>query len=218
MKKAIVPVLLLVVFVVCFVGSPYYKLYVLKGAYDKGDYQPIVQSIDFQQLRPNLKHQLYPKIEQMINNNQATAVLQVLGIKNATLKNAGIRLVDGAIDGAITADNLDKLARGEISKDSELLLAGVALMGGFIDVDKLLQDYLQTGDVNVAIRQQKTAIAKQFAARATVSAKPKLSYCGINCFYVQTDIKGYPVQVLLSRHGVFDWKIDDVLLLQERQS
>lgn len=213
MKKIIIFILLsLLTFVGCFFGSPYLKLYFLKSAYDKGDYQPIIQSIDFETLRPNLKTQLYERVDDAIADSDVTQALQVLGVKPAILKNFGVSFVDGAIDGAITADNLDKLAHGQISKDSERLLAGVAFMGGFVDMDMLVQDYLKTGDVNVAISNQKVAIAKQFATQISVSAKPELNYCGINCFYVQTHIKGYPIKVLLSRYGVFDWQIDNVIL------
>ncbi len=213
MKKALIFILsLLFIFAIVFFGSPYYKLYTLKNAYDKGDYQPIIAAVDFEVLRPNLKHQLYPKVDGVINNHQIVGVLKMVGVKQPTLKNFGIRFVDMAIDRAITADNMHKLAQGQIDKDSEPLIAGVALMGGFVNIEKLVQDYLQTGDFNKAINKQKVSIAKEFAMHTAVSTKPELAYCGINCFTIKTSVKTYPIQVVLSRHHIIDWKIDNVIL------
>lgn len=203
--------LTLMVAMVLFV-SPYYKLYTFKSAYDRGDYAPIIQSINFDALRPHLKHQLYAKVDTIIATHELTAMLSLVGVGQGELKNFGVRYVDTAIDKAITKNNLTALAQGQITKDSEPLLAGVALAMGLVDVPKLAKDYLSTGDIHQAVQHQKTAIAKKASHFVGTPTQPVFEYCGINCFSVATTIKGRPITVLMSRVGLVDWQIDGVVL------
>ena len=207
-----ISLLVVFVFIVVFFGSPYYKLYGLKSAYEKGDYQPIIDSIDFDTLRPNLKNQLYQKVDVLLLDGKIASVTQLLGLKQETLKNFGVRFVDATIDGAITTENLSALSKGEMSKDSERLLAGVALMGGFVDMDKLLQDYLMTGDIQSAITQQKVGILKGLATQTATPQNPQIHYCGFNCFAIDTKIKQYPITIMMSRRHIVDWQIDNIIL------
>lgn len=193
-------------------ASPYYKLYTFKSAYDAGDYTPIIGSINFDTLRPNLKRQLHAKVDNIIATNDLVPVLSLVGVGQGELKNFGVRYVDTAIDKAITKDNLTALAQGQLTKDSEPLLAGVAVATGLVDMPKLAKDYLSTGDISQAIESQKTDIAKKATAFVGTPSQPVLSYCGINCFSVATTIKERPITVMMSRVGLVEWQIDNVIL------
>lgn len=209
MKKFIIFVLLVVVLALVVIASPYYKLHTLKVAYDQGDYQPIVHSIDFERLRANLKEQLHPKVKTAINDSRILGSFQVLGVNSAALDGLTNGLVDRAIDGAITKDNAQQLMQGELSANSWQLLILLALAVGLVDGDKLVQDYLMTGDIHQAISVQKHTI-KQLGNQ--LGGEPVLGYCGMNCFEIQTAMMGEPVTIVMSRRALWDWQIDNVLL------
>ena len=199
--------------VVAFFASPYYKLYTLKTAYDKGDYTPIIAAVNFEQLRPNLKEQLQNKVDNTLADNaQLVGMAKLLGADEGKLRNFAMGYIDNAVDKAITADNLTALVHGDVTKDSEPLLAGLALAGGLVDMGKLASDFMATGDLNQAVSKQKTAIAKKALSATGTPEKPELSYCGLNCFSVATRIKDKPVSIILHRHNGFDWQIDNVVL------
>lgn len=211
MKKALSFSFFIVIVAVAVLAlSPYYKLYTFKTAYEQGDYAPIINSIDFETLRPNLKHQFYGKFDDFIAQNHLDQALSLLGVKPEQVHNYGVRFIDNAVDKAITPDNLTALATGNITKDSEPLLIGVALMSGAVDVPKLVQSYFRTGDVETAISEQKQAIAKQ--TTNADSPKPTFGYCGVNCFAIDTSVKNQPISIVMTRHQVVDWRIDNVIL------
>lgn len=206
----------LLVLVIIILGSPYYQLYTLKKAYDKGDYAPIINSIDFEQLRPNLKQQLYTKAEDKLASEEVMQGLSLfgglLGVDDKQLSSIAHDFIDTAIDKGVTADNLTRLAQGEVSSQSLPMLVGLAMFGGYVDVQRLVVDYANTGDINAAIENQKVAIAKKVAANTEQPTKPKLSYCGIHCFQVATTIKGKPYVVIMNRHQIVNWRITNVIL------
>ncbi|WP_066804981.1 DUF2939 domain-containing protein [Moraxella oblonga] len=209
MKKA--PFLLVVVIAVLVVAlSPYYKLYTLKTAYEQGDYASMVNSVDFETLRPNLKHQFYEKFDGFVAQNNLDQALSLFGVKPEQIHNYGVRFIDNAVDKAITPDNLTALATGNVNKDSEPLLIGIALVSGAVDVPKLVQSYFRTGNVEQAISEQKQQITKK--TTTTNSPKPTFKYCGFNCFAIDTAIKNQPIRIIMTRHQVVDWRIDNVIL------
>ncbi|TWV80807.1 DUF2939 domain-containing protein [Moraxella sp. VT-16-12] len=204
---------LVVLLVVMFV-SPYYQLYRFKNAYEQNDYALIIASIDYETFRPNLKQQLHTKIATTISQQGLALFLPMLGVPQKELENFAIRFVDGAVDKAITPDNLTKLAQGDITKDSEPLLLGLIfwLGGDLVDVGALMQDYLATGDMHHAIARQETLI-KQNAKHLNIKpAAFDVGYCGMNCFFVKTAIKNQPITIKMSRHQWVMWQIDEVVL------
>ena len=204
--------LLLLVAVVMF-ASPYYQLYRFKNAIDAGDYTPIITAIDYDSVRPSLKRQLHHKLDEMMAHQALSFLLPLVGAKSSELKDVGTRFIDGAIDGAITADNLTKLSQGEITKDSEPLLMalGLWLGGEWLDVPKFAQDYLTTGDIHLAVANQQALIQQQASIHLKPTT-PEIGYCGVNCFFIKTTIKDKPVQVLMSRHQLVDWRINELII------
>ncbi len=207
---------LIILVVIIVMGSPYYRLYTLKNAYDNGDYAPIINSIDFEQLRPNLKQQLYIKAEDKLASEEVMQGLSLLGglfgMDDKPLISIAHDFIDTAIDQGVTPDNLTRLAQGEVSSQSIPMLAGLAMFGGYVDMERLMVDYISTGDINAAIENQKVAIAKKAADNIEAPTKPKLSYCGIHCFQVATTIKNEPYVVIMNRHQIVDWRITNVIL------
>ncbi|OXL15344.1 hypothetical protein CAN34_13795, partial [Psychrobacter sp. DAB_AL32B] len=61
------------------------------------------------------------------------------------------------------------------------------------------------------MEKQADELEKQ-AAKGSDSEKPKLSYCGINCFNISGQVKGYPLTIEMQREGLIDWKIVDIVL------
>lgn len=205
--------LCVVLCLVAFVASPYYKLYALKQAYDKGDYATIIGSVDFAALRPNIKEQLQNHVDDTIAQNlQIQSVAKVLGIDDGKLRNYALMFIDTAVDKAITTENFTALAQGDITKDSEAFLGGVAVVSGLVDTQKLITDFISTGDIDKAISNQKADIAKKALAMTGTPDKPQLAYCGLNCFRLSSQIKGKPITVIMQRHNLLDWKITNVLL------
>lgn len=204
--------LLLLVAVVMF-ASPYYQLYRFKNAIDAGDYTPIITAIDYDSVRPSLKRQLHHKLDEMMAHQALSFLLPLVGTKSSELKDVGTRFIDGAIDGAITADNLTKLSQGEITKDSEPLLMalGLWLGGEWLDVPKFAQDYLTTGDIHLAVANQQALIQQQASIHLKPTT-PEIGYCGVNCFFIKTTIKDKPVQVLMSRHQLVYWRINELII------
>ncbi|OPH35900.1 Protein of uncharacterised function (DUF2939) [Moraxella equi] len=207
---------LVIIALVIVAGSPYYKLYTLKNAYDNGDYAPIINSIDFEMLRPSLKHQLITKTDNWLGSNDVVRGLSLfgglLGLDGAKLNTIAHSFINTAVDKGITPENLTRLAQGDVQPESEPMLVGIALFGGYVDTERLLTDYISTGDMNIAINNQKTAIATKASDNIGQPTQPKLSYCGLNCFEVATTIKDKPYTIVMHRHQVLDWQIVNVVL------
>ena len=78
---------------------------------------------------------------------------------------------------------------------------------------------MQRGDINAVLKNQMQQImsAQSTELESHVqsgedSAKPKLSYCGINCFTLSGQVKGYPLTLQMQREGLIGWKIINVVL------
>lgn len=192
MKTALKISLFLLVIVLIIVGvSPYYRLYQLNQAYERGDCLPIVQAVDFDTLRSNLKTQLYTKADNLAQ--EVPKELEFLGINQEKLNNLAKTMIDGSIDNVITYDNAIRLSKGEIQA-TDVSIADLVVLG---DAWQSLDDSEPNQATDVDQNNDKNH---------------QLGYCGINCFSVKTSVQGKNVDVRLSRHGLTQWKIDNVIL------
>ena len=192
MKAALKISLFLLIIVLVIAGvSPYYRLYQLNQAYEKGDYLPIVQGVDFDALRSNLKTQLYTKADNLAQ--EVPKELEFLGINQEKLNNLAKTMINDSIDNVITYDNAIRLSKGEIQA-TDASIADLAVLGG---AWQSLADSKPSQAIDVDQNNDKNH---------------QLGYCGINCFSVKTNVKGKDVDVRLSRYGLTQWKIDNVIL------
>ena len=217
MKKLIV--LLIVIAVTVYGGSPYYSAYQLKNAYDAKDGAAIAAAIDYEQLRPSIQTQL---TDQFANTMTQYPLVAELG--GAPLVDAANGFITQAVAGAITPQNIEKIinTQGQANSATKELAAAWAIASNQVDLKNLIQNLIiQRGDVNAVVQNQMQQIMKkqaaeleQQAAQGSDSDKPTLSYCGINCFTISGQVKGYPLTVEMQRDGLIDWKIVDIALPQ----
>lgn len=215
MKKLIV--LLIVIAVAVFAGSPYYSAYQLKNAYDAKDGATIAAAIDYDQVRPSIQTQL---------TSQFTATMSkyplVAELGGEPLTQAANDFIVKAVDGAITPQNIEKVinTQGQANTATKELAAAWAIASNQVDLKNLIQSLIiQRGDVNAVVQSQMKQIMKkqaaeleQQAAQGSDSDKPKLSYCGMNCFNISGQVKGYPLTIEMQREGLIGWKIVNIVL------
>ena len=218
MKKLTTLLLLLVIIAVAiFAGSPYYSAYQLKNAYDAKDGATIAAAIDYEQLRPSVKTQLTDKFANTIAQYPMVAELG-----GEPLTQAANDFIMQAVDGAITPQNIEKLitTQGQANTATKELAAAWAIASNQVDLKNLIRDMIvQRGDVNAVVKQQvaqmmnkQAAQLERQVAQGVDSDKPTLSYCGINCFTISGQVKGYPLTIEMQRQGLIGWKIIDVVL------
>ena len=217
MKKLLV--LLIVIAVTVYGGSPYYSAYQLKNAYDAKDGAAIAAAIDYEQLRPSIQTQL---TDQFANTMTQYPLVAELG--GAPLVDAANGFITQAVAGAITPQNIEKIinTQGQANSATKELAAAWAIASNQVDLKNLIQNLIiQRGDVNAVVQNQMQQIMKkqaaeleQQAAQGSDSDQPTLSYCGINCFTISGQVKGYPLTVEMQRDGLIDWKIVDIALPQ----
>ena len=215
MKKLLV--LLIVIVVTVYAGSPYYSAYQLKNAYDAKDGAAIAAAIDYEQLRPSIQTQL---TNQFANTMTQYPLVAELG--GAPLTEAANGFITQAVAGAITPENIEKLinTQGQANSATKELAAAWAIASNQVDLKNLIQNLIiQRGDVNAVVQNQMQQIMKKQAAeleqqvaQGSDSDKPTLSYCGINCFTISGQVKGYPLTVEMQRDGLIHWKIVDIVL------
>lgn len=215
MKKLLV--LLIVIVVTIYAGSPYYSAYQLKNAYDAKDGAAIAAAIDYEQLRPSIQTQL---TEQFANTMTQYPLVAELG--GAPLTEAANGFITQAVAGAITPQNIEKIinTQGQANSATKELAAAWAIASNQVDLKNLIQNLIiQRGDVNAVVQNQMQQIMKKQAAeleqqvaQGSDSDKPTLSYCGINCFTISGQVKGYPLTVEMQREGLIHWKIVDIVL------
>lgn len=215
MKKLLV--LLIVIVVTIYAGSPYYSAYQLKNAYDAKDGAAIAAAIDYEQLRPSIQTQL---TEQFANTMTQYPLVAELG--GAPLTEAANGFITQAVAGAITSQNIEKIinTQGQANSATKELAAAWAIASNQVDLKNLIQNLIiQRGDVNAVVQNQMQQIMKKQAAeleqqvaQGSDSDKPTLSYCGINCFTISGQVKGYPLTVEMQRNGLIHWKIVDIVL------
>ena len=102
MKKLIV--LLIVIAVAVYAGSPYYSAYQLKNAYEAKDGAAIAATIDYEQVRPSIQHQL---TDQFATTMTKYPLIAELG--GDALTQAADGFITKAVDGAITPQNIEKV-------------------------------------------------------------------------------------------------------------
>ncbi|MEC5209757.1 hypothetical protein RCH20_000809 [Psychrobacter sp. PL15] len=210
-------ILLVVIAITIYAGSPYYSAYQLKNAYDAKDGATIAAAIDYEQVRPSVQTQLTSKFA-----NTLTLYPLVAELGGQPLKQAANNFITQAVNGTITPQNIEKLitTQGQANSATKELAAAWAIASNQVDLKNLIQDLIvQRGDVNAVVNNQMQQIMKkqstelaQQVARGTDSDRPTLSYCGINCFTISGQVKGYPLTVMMARDGLIDWKIVDIIL------
>ncbi|CAM3513945.1 MULTISPECIES: DUF2939 domain-containing protein [Psychrobacter] len=215
MKKLLV--LLIIIAVTIYAGSPYYSAYQLKNAYDAKDGAAIAAAIDYEQLRPSIETQL---TDQFANTMTQYPLVAELG--GAPLTDAANGFITQAVAGAITPQNIEKVinTQGQANSATKELAAAWAIASNQVDLKNLIQNLIiQRGDVNAVVQNQMQQIMKkqaaeleQQAAQGSDSDKPTLSYCGINCFTISGQVKGYPLTIEMQRDGLIHWKIVDIVL------
>ena len=215
MKKLIV--LLIIIVVTVYAGSPYYSAYQLKNAYDAKDGATIAAAIDYEQVRPSIQNQLTSQFA--VTMTQYPLVAELGG---EPLKEAANGFIVQAVDGAITPQNIEKLinTQGQANTATKELAAAWAIASNQVDLKNLIQNLIiQRGDIDAVVKNQMQQIMEkqageleQQAAQGSDSDKPKLSYCGINCFTITGQVKGYPLTIEMQRQGLINWKIVDIVL------
>ena len=215
MKKLIV--LLIVIAIAVYAGSPYYSAYQLKNAYEDKDGATIAAAIDYDQVKPSIQNQLTTQF-----TTTMTKYPLVSELGGEPLTQAANRFITEAVDGAITPQNVEKIidTQGQANTATKELAAAWAIASNQVDLKNLIQNLiLQRGDVNAVVQSQMQQIMKkqaaeleQQAAQGTDSDKPTLSYCGINCFNISGQVKGYPLTIEMQRQGLVEWKIVDIVL------
>ena len=218
MKKLSTLLLFLVVIAIVVVaGSPYYRAYQLKTAYDAKDGATIAKAIDYEQLRPSINQQLTDKFA--ITMSQYPGIAELGG---DALTQAADDFINQAVAGAITPENIEQLidTQGQANTATKELAAAWAIASNQIDLKILIRDMIvQRGDVNAVVKNQVQNMMtkqadelEQHVAKGTDSDKPILSYCGINCFTISGQVKGYPLTITMQRQGLVDWRIVNVIL------
>lgn len=218
MKKLFAFIMLIIVIaVVVYAGSPYYSAYQLKNAYAAKDGATIAAAIDYEQVRPSVETQL---VNQFADTMTTYPLVAELG--GEPLKQAANEFIIQAVEGAVTAENIEKLinTQGQANSATKELAAAWAIASNQVDLKNLIQDLIiQRGDVNGVVENQMQQVMKkqageleQQAAAGADSNKPVLSYCGIDCFTISGQVKGYPLTIQMQRQGLIDWQIIDIVL------
>lgn len=208
---------LLIVAVALFAGSPYYTAYQLKKAYDANDGAALVSHINFDQLQPNIQNQLTTKFS---NTLQQYPLVAQLG--GDALVQAADDFIVQSVNKAVTVDNISALidTQGQANQATKELAAAWAIASNKVDLKQLVQDLIiQRGDIQAVIQNQTQQVMKQQANElqnhvesGEDSAQPKLSYCGMNCFTISGQVKGYPLTLEMQREGLLGWKVVNVVL------
>ncbi len=218
MKKLSTLLLLLVIIAIAiYAGSPYYSAYQLKNAYDAKDGATIAAAIDYDQLRPSIQTQLTTKFA-----NTLTQYPLIAELGGEAITQAADEFIMQSVEGAITPDNIEKLitTQGQANTATKELAAAWAIASNQVDLQNLIRDMItQRGDIDAVIKNQMQQVVvkqadelEQQAAQGIDSDKPTLSYCGINCFTISGQVKGYPLTIEMQRQGFIHWKIVDVVL------
>lgn len=208
---------LIVVAIAVFAGSPYYTAYQLKQAYDANDGTALASHINFDQLQPNIQSQLTSKFS---NTLQQYPLVAQLG--GDALNQAANEFISSAVSNAVTADNVTRLidTQGQANQATKELAAAWAIASNKVNLRELVQDIIvQRGDIQAVIQNQMQQVIKQqsdelqqHVESGEDSSTPKLSYCGINCFTISGQVKGYPLTLEMTREGLIGWKVVNVVL------
>lgn len=196
--------------------SPYYALYRLKAAYDKGDFDYVAAMVDYERVRPHMQKALRERLQSTLSNNDVLAGLTLIlpDAKDALTQKATV-FIDEAVTEAVTADNVKRLLNQDISSESKKLIAAWAVASDYIDYQQLIKDIIASGgDWQSASAAQEPIVRERVIQKfgRAASDEPSFGYCGYDCFYVSGAISGQPIGATLYRQGLFGWKIEQVQL------
>ncbi len=192
------------------IASPYWAVYQLKKAYDTKDIATINASIDFPKVQQSVKSQLNPILLEKAHQLTKSPFLQLLNIELNPDDIVGT-LVNKAVDNSITADGVNYVITGQSATST--VSSSVKLLGGLLAVamDKIdIQDLLTARNQDALLQKAKQQLTAPNPNAVPVDNAAK--YCGFNCFYVNTPVKGYPVTLELQRHGWVTWQVVGVKL------
>lgn len=216
-KLSTLLILLVVIAVAVYAGAPYYSAYQLKNAYDAKDGATIAAAIDYEQVRPSIQNQLTDKFAHTMTKYPLVAELG-----GEALTQAANGFIAQSVDGAITPQNIENLitTQGQANTATKELAAAWAIASNQVDLRNLIQDLIiQRGNMSAVVKNQMQLVMEkqaleleQQATQGIDSNKPTLSYCGIDCFTISGQVKGYPLTIAMQRDGFVQWKIVDVIL------
>lgn len=129
-------ILLVVITIAVYAGSPYYSAYQLKNAYDAKDGATIAAAIDYEKVRPSVQTQL--------TRNFANTLVQyplVAELGGEPLTQAANGFITQAVDGAITPQNIEKLidTQGQANTATKELAAAWAIASNQVDLKTLFK-------------------------------------------------------------------------------
>lgn len=198
-----------VIFVVLLVGvavfaSPYWTLYQIKNAYENKDYENMLSHVNFESVQVSLKSELGQKVTHF-STSPAGETLGVL-VGQPKLQEAAQELVERGVNKVVTYDNVLSAMQGDMNYETMGFVAVLAVLLGYIDVSELMTDSLVMG------MEQAIAKQTQTLTQSNTNQKVTYGYCGMNCFYVETQMLKSPLKLILHRQGIISWEISEVRL------
>lgn len=220
MKKIIILLGLVIVAVVgWFFASPYYTLYQLKTAYANHDTQMINRYIDFPSVQTDIKNQLTPVLVKKVQTLTQSPIAKLLNVQ-VDEKSMVEKLVTQAVDNTVTPTGVSKVLSGQTLLKN--LDNNAKLLGGLtaVAMDKIklnpenLADLVTANNTDELNQKLLTQLKASDMSKGgnTANSQPTASYCGINCFKVQTQVQGYPITINMARQGFANWQIVGVKL------
>ncbi len=202
--------MLLVIIAAMIVGSPYWALYQLKNAYNAKNATTINHYIDFPSVQSNLKQQLKSALIPKVKTLTSLPILQALNI-NIDADAIVTKMINQAVDNTVTANGVKSLLNGQSSVAN--LDNNAKLLGGLtaVAMDKIEVKALITARGQDELMHKITEQLSRPNPNA-IPIKDTATYCGFNCFAVQTQVKGYPITVTMQRQGLINWKIVGIKL------
>lgn len=202
-----------------FFASPYYTVYQLKNAYDSHDADSINAHINFPSVQADIKAQLNPILVKKVQTLTQSPIAKLLNIQ-VNESEMVEKLVTQAVDNGVTPDTLNSVITTQGNVTS--LNNNVKLLGGLtaVAMDKIKLNPETLADLATAQNTEELnqKLLKQLKASDMAKGanggdnKPTASYCGINCFEVNTQVQGYPLKVEMARQGFSTWQIVKIKL------
>lgn len=214
MKKIWFVLFVLAVVVLVVFLSPYYTLYKMKSAYQQGDYATVLSYVDFEKVQAGVQVDLNSRFDGTLDNNKnLNLLMQVFPQVKDDLIGKVKDEINKATKTAITAKNIEQLLQGNVSSDSEKLIAMWAVASDYVDYEMLIKDTILHGS-EIAVKNQEPIVKKRVTERfgKPIPDKIQTSYCGVQCFTVTGSVSGQPVGATLYRTGIVTWKVEKILL------
>ncbi len=175
-------VLLALLLLVVSVAMPYYTLWNIKAAAEAGDTRRLASYVDFPELRKNIKIQLKGDAGKALQRRSANT--DAGAFLGALFSSA---LADKAVDFLVTPEGLERLLQGRSNLDLQL---GAPIEG-----------------------QSATGGNTNTSANSSAGKKRSFTWKSMTEFMFSTgEQEKQPVTLVLSRKGLFIWKLTNVLL------